>query len=437
MKKQIYNSPIYGTITAPPSKSITQRALAAALLSKEEVFIYNSGVSNDDISTAKIIESLGARITYFDGGMMKINSHFSSQPFELHEQKKLKLIQCGESGLAVRMFSSIVSIFNQRVVLEGESTLFKRQLNIPEEVFQFLNVKFGSRMGRVPLRIKGPLVPANITVNCSQTSQFLTGLLFSFSYLNAENVTISVKDLKSKPYIDLTLQVMKDFGMKVPENNNYEQFYFPKNKDIQSETLEKKPINYIVESDWSNAAMMMVAAATKGEIAIKGLNLNSFQGDKIILDVLKQVGAEMEVTSEQIFIRKKQLKAFHFNAENHPDLFPPLVVLAACCTGTSVIEGVKRLKYKESNRAKCLQHEFGRLGIDILIEDNKMFVEGGVIKGGVVKSHNDHRIAMALTIAGLNAASRLELGDAEAVDKSYPYFFSDLSKLGTNIDSII
>ena len=436
MKKQIYNSAIYGTITAPPSKSITQRALAAALLKNEEVFLSNIGFSNDDISTAKIIQSLGAEIAYLEGGGMRISSQFNTQPIEVFKSKDLKIIQCGESGLATRMFASIVSILDQRIVLEGDSTLFKRQLNIPEEIFKSLNVKFGSRTGRAPLRIKGPLVPANIDIDCSTTSQFLTGLLFAFSFLDAEDITINVKELKSKPYIDLTLDVMKEFNMKVPENRNYEQFYFSKN-GIDNDAEIAPRINYTVESDWSNAAMLMVLAATTGEVIIKGLKLDSFQGDKIILDILKQVGAHIEIGDGQILVRKDKLNAFQFNAEDYPDLFPPLVALAANCEGTSVIEGVERLKNKESNRSKCLQYEFGRLGIDIDLQDNKMLVKGGVISGGKVKSHNDHRIAMALTIAGMNAISRVELGDAEAVDKSYPYFFSDLIKLGAQIESTI
>ena len=438
MKKQIYNSSVFGTITAPPSKSITQRALAAALLSKGETLLVNAGLSNDDVSTTKIIKSLGAEVTNLEGGIVRIKSHFNpSFQTELHKARELKVIQCGESGLAVRMFSSIISLLDQRFVMEGESTLLKRQLDIPEEIFKPLNVKFGSRTGRIPLKVRGPLVPANIDIDCSTTSQFLTGLLFAFSYLNAEDISINVKELKSRPYIDLTLKVMEDFRMKVPENRNYEQFYFPKNDISDLNVSKNNTLNYTIESDWSNAAMLMVLAATRGEIVIKGLDLNSFQGDKIILDVLKQVGADIEMDNQQILVRKNKLKAFQFNAEDYPDLFPPLVALAANCEGVSVIEGVKRLKNKESNRAKCLQYEFGRLGVNIKIEENKMIIEGGVIGGGIVKSHNDHRIAMALTIAGLNANSRVELGDAEAVDKSYPYFFSDLKQIGAHIDSSI
>lgn len=434
MKKQIYNSVIYGAITAPPSKSITQRALAAALLSKEDVFLNNVGFSNDDISTTKIIQSLGADVSYLEDGVLKIKSHFNPISLESLPAKDLKVVQCGESGLATRMFSPIISLMNQRFVLEGEGSLFKRQLNIPEDIFKLLNVKFGSRTGRAPLRIKGPMMPQNIEIDGSVTSQFLTGLLFAYSYLNVEDLTIHVKKLKSKPYIDLTLDVMKAFNMKMPENRNYEQFYFPKNSQ-PVEPSSEHVLRYTVESDWSNAAMLMVLAATSGEVTIEGLKIDSFQGDKIILEILKQIGADVEVGEKQIKVKKNQLNAFEFNAENHPDLFPPLVALAASCHGVSVIEGVERLKNKESNRAKCLQFEFGRLGIDIDIQDNKMLIKGGVISGGKVKSHNDHRIAMALTIAGINAISRVELGDAEAVDKSYPYFFSDLKKLGAHIDS--
>jgi len=435
MKKQIYQSTIFGTITAPASKSLMQRALTAALLSKEEIFLHNAGFSNDDIVTLRIIQYLGAEVTTLDDGTLRIKSFFKPHLPEPYPFKGLKIIQCGESGLAARMFTPIAGLIDQRVVLEGEGGLLRRQLGIPEEIFKDMKVKFGSRSGRIPFRIRGPLVPVNIEVDCSATSQFLTGLLFAYSYAGAEDVTISLKNLKSSPYIDLTLAVMHDFGMTVPVNDNYQKLYFPKNTDANRSKPKLGTLHYTVESDWSNAAMMLVAGATAGEVTIKGLDLNSYQGDKIILEVLKQVGCDLTVTDEQIFVRKNQLNAFHFNAEHFPDLFPPLVALAANCKGTSVIEGIQRLKYKESNRAVSLQYEFGRLGIKINFEDDKMLIEGGQISGGKVKSHNDHRVAMALTIAGLNAISRVEVGDAEAVDKSYPYFYSDLNVLGAKIET--
>lgn len=427
MKKQLFSSTIFGTITAPVSKSVMQRALVAALLDHRKVILHNIGQSNDDVDTTKIIEKLGAKVEYYQDKSMKIKSDFNPET----ALNNLRILNFGESGLAARLFTPIVALMDHRFVLEGEGSLPKRHLGIPEEIFPAINVKFGSRTGRLPFRVKGPLTPANIKIKSIPSSQFLSGLLFAYSHADACDVTIEVEKVNSFPYIDLSLKVMEDFGMKVPENKNYQSFYFPAEPHFHAS--ESTYFDYTIENDWSNAAMMFVAGATAGEVRIGGLDLQSKQGDKIILEILKKVGADISESDGFISVRKNELKPFEFDATDFPDLFPPLVALAANCAGESIIYGVERLRSKESNRAKSLQYEFSRLGIKVELKDNKMMIKGGTISGGNVKSHNDHRVAMALAIAALNATGRVELGDADAVNKSYPYFFADLVSLNATI----
>ena len=282
----------------------------------------------------------------------------------------------------------------------------------------------------MPLKIQGPLMPGNIKVDGSLSSQFLTGLLMAYGAANAKDVSIKVKDLKSKPYIDLTLEVMNHFGWSV-ENKNYEEFYFPFSSTVNSQL---STVNYTVEGDWSGAAFLLVAGAIAGDIHIKGLNVYSTQADKAIVQALMSCGANISIEDNEINIGSGSLRSFHFDATDCPDLFPPLVALASYCEGTTVIEGVKRLAHKESNRSLTLQEEFAKMGITIELQGNRMRISGGKgVKSATVHSHHDHRIAMACAVAGLKAGGETIIVDAEAINKSYPEFYKHLQSLGVTI----
>jgi 3-phosphoshikimate 1-carboxyvinyltransferase len=259
------------------------------------------------------------------------------------------------------------------------------------------------------------------------SSQFLTGLLFAFAHAATEPITIQVVDLKSKPYIDLTLAVLQHFGYAV-QHENYQQFH------IHPRKINQQPIDFTVEGDWSGAAFLLVAGAIAGNLTITGLDVFSEQADKAILQALMQTGALLSITEKEIISARPQhqaaLKPFQFDATDCPDLFPPLVALAACCAGTSVIEGVERLTHKESNRALTLQDTFGKMGIQIELQDNLMLIHGGtLITGAEVHSHHDHRIAMAAAVAALCANAPVKIADADAINKSYPDFYKHLEEV--------
>jgi 3-phosphoshikimate 1-carboxyvinyltransferase len=202
---------------------------------------------------------------------------------------------------------------------------------------------------------------------------------------------------------------MKQFGLKVPVNKNHEEFYFPSLSHDSPLTTH----DYTVEGDWSGAAFLLVAGAIAGPLIVKGLDTFSTQADKAILQALIDCGVGISIQAEQIELRPKKMNAFHFNATECPDLFPPLVSLAAYCDGKTVIEGVSRLAHKESNRGITLQQEFGKMGIQIDLQDDLMIIHGGTgTKGAKVHSHHDHRIAMACAIAALNASGSTEIEEA-------------------------
>lgn len=428
MTRTIYPSSISGTIHAAASKSVMQRACALALLHPGTTIISNPGKSNDDQAAMRLIGTLGAVIEKNEAGELVIQSKGfpgnnkvdNSNPITLH---------CGESGLSVRMFTPIAALGSSAYKLTGEGSLLNRPMNFFESVFPQLGVSISSSHGGLPVHIKGPLVPADISIDASLSSQFLTGLLLAFARSTKEKKIITVSNLVSKPYIDITVQMMHRFGYRIT-NADYRQF-------IIEPALPAEPvIRYDVEGDWSGAAFLLVAAAIGGSLIVKGLDIFSPQADRSILSLLMSAGVPISVNEKEIIISPsptKRVKAFQFDATDCPDLFPPAVALAAYGNGTSVIIGVNRLVHKESNRALSLQQEFAKLGVEIVLQDDLMLITGGPVTGNLVDSQNDHRIAMACAVAALGANGATGIGHTEAVAKSYPGFFDDLKLLGASV----
>lgn len=421
MKVTIQPSQLKGIIQAPASKSSMQRACAAALLVIGKTIIQNPGHSNDDKAALGIIQSLGATTELMDGEW-----HVNSNGVNPYASK----INCGESGLSIRMFASIAALSEKEITIVGEGSLLTRPMDFFDKILPKLQVEIKSDEGKLPLVIQGPLQPANIEVDGSLSSQFLTGLLMAYAGADAKDVSIRVNNLKSKPYIDLTLDVMKQFGLKLPENRNYEEFYFASSTHHPPLTTHQ----YTVEGDWSGGAFLLVAGAIAGPITVRGLDLTSTQADKAIIDALMAANAGIAMDAKEIQLVPAEMNGFDFDATDCPDLFPPLVALAAYCKGTTNIKGVSRLTHKESNRALTLQEEFGKMGIKIELKEDVMIIHGGNGVGGVgVHSRHDHRIAMACAVAALKAGKETVIEEAQAVKKSYPDFYTDLEKLGAGI----
>lgn len=412
-----------------------QRALAAALLAKGTTTILNPGHSNDDKAALEVIKALGAVVNREEDKLV-IESN-GVQPVTDE-------VNCGESGLGIRMFAPIIALSGKEIKITGEGSLLTRPMDFFDEILPQLGVTIKSNEGKLPLTLQGPLQLQNIEVDGSLSSQFLTGLLMAYgaspnSYAGGASdsessaITIRVRNLKSKPYIDLTLDVMKQFGLRIPENNNYEEFIF------HSDSSLIRPAGgggaaYTVEGDWSGAAFLLVAGAIAGPITVRGLDLSSTQADKAIIDALMAANAGIAMDAKGIQLHPVEMDAFYFDATDCPDLFPPLVALAAYCKGKTTIKGVSRLTHKESNRAVTLQDEFDKMGVTIDLNDDLMVIHGGgVVKGADVHSHHDHRIAMACAVAGLKADSEMVIDEAQAVKKSYPDFYNDLKSLGAAV----
>jgi 3-phosphoshikimate 1-carboxyvinyltransferase len=298
-----------------------------------------------------------------------------------------------------------------------------------------LDVQISSNEGRLPIKLKGPLQPKNIEIDGSLSSQFLTGLLLAYAAVDAKGITIKVDGLKSKPYIDLTLQVMESFMLKVPENRNYEAFYFEETPLASTSNF----VDYTVEGDWSGGAFLLVAGAIADSITVQGLDIASTQADKAILTALENSGANLLISENEISVSPPNGgdggKAFQFDATDCPDLFPPLAALAAYCKGTSEIKGVHRLTHKESNRALTIQEELGKMKVKVELKDNVMLIEGtSTVKAATVHSHHDHRIAMMCAVLALKAEGETTIEEAGAINKSYPDFYTHLQQLGASVN---
>lgn len=449
MKITVSPSELKGNILAPASKSSMQRACAAAMVAAKRSVIYNPGHSNDDKAAMGIIEALGATIEKGNEEIIIDSSGFAgvlAPSLSERRQGEEAIINCGESGLSIRMFTPLAALTCNKITINGEGSLVTRPMDFFDEILPQVGVSIRSNDGKLPLVIQGPLQPKNITIDGSLSSQFLTGLLLAYAAspdhdgagasenADSNKVSIKVNNLKSKPYIDLTLDVMRKFGLRVPENRNYEEFVFDYSKSNSSSGGGGRGAAYTVEGDWSGGAFLLVAGAIAGNITVRGLSMSSTQADKKITEALISANAGIAIEAKGIRLHKAAMNAFEFDATDCPDLFPPLVALAAYCNGITKIKGVSRLAHKESDRGITLQQEFSKMGLQVELDGDMMYVHGGKgLKGALVHSRHDHRIAMACAVAALRAEGNTVIEEANAVNKSYPDFYDHIQSLGAGV----
>ena len=404
---------VKASFSIPASKSHSQRVLACSLINKEKTIILGLGNSDDEQGLFQLISEVGVKIERVDGKTI-------IEGVELNNQTELNL-NFGESGLAARMMTPILANANGLINLNGQGSLLNRPMNQFEDVFKRLGVDFASHSGRLPFRIHGPLKPQNIQIDGALSSQYITGLILGYvasPLLRTE--IIEVLNPTSIPYIELTLEVLRNFGVELEFKDNKIQFAGP---------YKFKETEISIEGDWSSASFFMVAGAILGDMTIRGLNLNSKQADRKILEALKDFGAEI-LLDNGVRIIKNQSKAFEFDATHCPDLFPPLAVLASFGKGESKIKGVSRLIHKESNRAQTIQSELTKMGAKISVVDDEMRIQGiEKVNSAEINSHEDHRIAMASAIMALKADKPTTIQDSDVVNKSFPDFYNCLDSI--------
>ena len=412
MNRSVLPGEIRGALTPPCSKSYAQRALAAALLAEGVSTLRNIELCDDTRSAIRCIETLGAGVKALDAHTLEVRGGLSPREGTL---------RVGESGLSTRLFTPIAALAGRPMRIEGEGTLRRRPMSMMLAPLRQLGVEVHDCDGCLPIDLCGPMRSAAVEVDGSVSSQFITGLLLALPAAEGE-FTLEVRDAVSTPYIDMTVDAASRFGVEIL-HNGYTQFYIEGGQRY-------RPADYGIEGDWSAAAPLLVAGALAGEVTLHNISLLSKQADTAVCTALERAGAELIHEPDRITVRRRPLRAFEFDATQCPDLFPPLVALAAACEGESAIVGTSRLAHKESDRALTLREEYAKTGIAIdLSTPDCMRIRGGAVRPATVRSHDDHRIAMSLAVSALRASGPLVIERAEAVAKSYPRFFEDLESL--------
>lgn len=417
--KRVSPSVISGTIKAPPSKSVTIRAIAASALTPGRSILLGYSSCSDALSALQIIKNLGSSITEDSMGLIINGNGFPGG----NTTHGLTELPCGESGLCMRMFAPIAALADGRYSLTATGSLSRRPMGMAEALNSF-GIECTTTKGTAPVTVKGPLSGGHITVDGSESSQFLTGLLMALPLARKESM-ITVKNPASTPYIALTLSLLEKCGITIIQNGTFHEFAVPGKQSYS-------PLSMTIEGDWSGAAFLFVAGAIAGAVTVTGLGIDSFQGDRKILEALSDAGAEVTIGEDAITVARNTLKAFTFDASDCPDLVPPLAALAAHCEGKSTITGVERLRYKESDRIRALVAEFARLGVLVEGSPREMMITGGSVSGGYIDPRGDHRIAMACAVAALNGSEPVIISNARCVAKSYPDFFSEIERVRTS-----
>lgn len=409
-----------GSVSIPPSKSLGHRGIISASLSSGISRITNVQYSKDIIATIDIMKKLGAKIEVNKDELRIDGSNIFAEA-----DKQLKF-QCNESGSTLRFLIPIALVKKGEYTFEGKGKLVSRPLTSYYEIFEEKGVEYSTHEGGLPLQIKGSLTSGVFKLRGDISSQFITGLLFALPLLSGDSEVIITTKVESKGYIDLTLDVLKAFGIHIC-NEDYKRFKIKGNQKYIGK-------EYRIEGDYSQGAFYLVAGAIGCDIKCMDLKKDSLQGDKAIIDILKRMGCKFQETDDFIKALPSKLKGIDIDVAQCPDLVPILGVAASLAEGTTRILNGKRVRIKESDRLFTTATELNKLGARITELEDGLVIEGVKgFKGGEVEAHNDHRIVMALAMAATRAEGEVLINNPMAIEKSYPNFFEDYKDLGGDV----
>ena len=408
-----------GEVSSPPSKSHTHRAFFLSSMANGESRITNCLMSDDTLSTLKAAESIGASVQR-KGNEVLITGG------KLHAPKGV--VDAGNSGTTLRIFSGIVSMFDEWVTITGDDSLRKRPMGPLLDALSWMGVECRSDSGKPPVEIRGSNKGGKVTINGGISSQFITSLLITSPMLiNDTDIEIEGK-MVSEPYLDVTTHIMGLFGAKVHREKNIFKV---------SGKTGYRPYDYAVPADFSSAAFPLVAGALGGEVAVKGLQMDDPQGDRVIIDILRDVGAAVSVNDGSVAVKKGALRAKEIDIGKCPDLFPILAVLLSTADGTSRLYGAPQLKFKESDRIKTTVEMLTAIGADAEGTDDGCIIKGKKrLTGGTVNNEGDHRIMMAAAVASLLCEGPVIMDNAECCSVSYPEFPEHMRSLGMKVEEL-
>ncbi|BDZ68953.1 3-phosphoshikimate 1-carboxyvinyltransferase [Methanobacterium ferruginis] len=429
---------IKGVVKAPPSKSYTHRAFLLACLADGKSYLQDPLYSADTMATLEACQSMGCNIQVErDQCIVQGTAGNLKTPEDVLDIKN--------SGTTLRFLTTMASLAHGCTVLTGDDSLRTRPMQNLLDALQKLGVKAYSTRnnGLPPIVIKNGFNGGKTDIKGDVSSQYISSILLSAPYAQNPVDLKVVGEFKSRPYVEMTLDIMEKFGVHVQQEQE-NQFHMENQNYLAQD--------YIIEGDYSSASYLIGAAAIlNGNVTVKNLFHDSMQGDKVILDIVKKMGAEIKTKQDQIVIKgintEKEnnptsrrelitggLQGIDVNLENSPDLLPTVAALAAISKGTSHITGVEHARFKETDRVHTMALELGKLGVKVTEEKDGLIIQGGA-HGGVVESHGDHRLVMALTLVGL-VTGGVRIQNASAYQVSFPNFPQVMEGLGCPVEIV-
>lgn len=422
---KVMPSKLDGDVTAPPSKSYTHRAFAAGLLAKGESKIAEPLLSLDTQATIDAIKILGAQVIQHNNSW-----HVSGTVGKLSPSSNL--IDVKNSGTTLRIMTAIASLSPRSIGLTGDESIRARPMGPLIDAL----VKLGARArcegphGRPPVVVGGGLKGGEVEISGAISSQFISALLLACPY-SKEDVELHVTELRSKPYTEMTLEVLGLAGADIKHSSDLMEFTIP-GKQIF------RPLEFEVPGDFSSAAFVLGAGAIAGSnVRVKNLDVRGVQGDKRIVDLLQEFGAEVKAKGKDVEVSSSDLMGIEADCGDNPDLVPVLAVLGAVAEGTTKLLNIPHLRHKETDRLRALATELRKLGARIEELPDELRIHGvKQLKGTRLNSYGDHRMTMALAVAGLVARGGTIVDGAENIPVSYPNFVDDMKKLGAKVELI-
>lgn len=418
MQITVIPSKTSGTISAIASKSVAHRALICAAFADAPSLIRCEETNEDIIATVNCLRALGADID-------EKLSYFKVTPVKEHNE--FALLPCNESGSTLRFLLPVCAALGGEFTFEMKGRLKDRPLSPLKELLTDNGISFSKISDDGKLTVSGKLSGSSYEIDGNVSSQFITGLLLAFTISKTNAVLKINKTLESAPYVNITLDTLSAFGVKIATDGN--KYIVPQNASLRATpTLS-------IEGDWSNAAFpLALGILGKGAITVSGLNEHSSQGDKKIIEILSAFGGKIEINEGVYTAYPSSLSAIELDASQIPDLVPIIATVASVAKGKTVIRGASRLRLKESDRLFSISSVLSKIGANISVTEDGLEIIGvPSLKGGRVSSFNDHRIAMSLAVASVLCKEPIIIEGADAVNKSYPSFWQDFASLGATL----
>ena len=418
MKCRVDKSILTGTISCPPNKSYSHRAIFLASLSDGKSTLRNVLLSRDTLATVNACKAFGAKIEINDSTVV-VESNGKITPQDLK-------IDASNSGTTIRISTAIASLSDKMITLTGDASLKKRPMQPLLDALKQLGVQCTSTDGKPPVTVKGRADGGITRIAGSISSQFISALLISGPKMK-NGITLEIDgDLVSKPYLDSTIATMQKFGVTVNAISPYKKYNVP--------NQEYKATEFVVQSDFSSMALLLSAAVLLGENMSINASLGDLpQGDREILSYLEKLGVKINVGEKITIVSPKLLNGGRFDLSNNPDLLPPMAILALKTSRPIEIYNVKHARFKETDRIAILAKELAKIGIGITEKEDGLILESPkVLKSAELESSEDHRLFMAFSIAGMFVGN-CTVTDPDSVDVSYPTFVEDMRKIGAKI----